>query len=96
MSVQLATKAVTAAVLNGLGDIIAQLGFEKGRDFDWRRLGVFTFLVGGHLPVGGGAWCTCPLEVYLLQRGLRHYMNTAPLKPLSSSTCLPQHSSSLC
>ncbi|GAB4814665.1 hypothetical protein N2152v2_001711 [Parachlorella kessleri] len=40
----LATKAVSAAVLNGLGDIIAQLGFEKGHDFDWRRLGVFTFL----------------------------------------------------
>ncbi len=44
---QLITKAVSAAVLNGLGDIIAQLGFEKGHDFDWRRLGVFTLLVGG-------------------------------------------------
>lgn len=41
----LATKAVTAALLNGLGDVLAQLLLEKGNSFSWRRLGVFTLLV---------------------------------------------------
>eukprot|EP00887_Chlorella_sp_A99_P003864 scaffold11.g3864.t1 len=40
----LATKAITAAALNGLGDVIAQLQFEKDGAFNWRRLGVFAFL----------------------------------------------------
>lgn len=42
---QLATKAVSAGVLNGVGDAIAQLIFEKDGKFDWKRLGIFTFLV---------------------------------------------------
>jgi len=42
---QIATKAVTAAVLNALGDIIAQLIFcEDGENFDYKRLGIFSFL----------------------------------------------------
>ncbi|KAI7844014.1 hypothetical protein COHA_002551 [Chlorella ohadii] len=40
----LATKAVTAALLNGLGDVIAQSQFEQGKDFDWKRCGIFTLL----------------------------------------------------
>lgn len=34
-------------MLNALGDIIAQLVFEQGADFDWKRLSIFTLLVGG-------------------------------------------------
>jgi hypothetical protein len=41
---QLATKAVTASVLNGVGDSIAQLGFETG-PFNWKRLAVLSFVV---------------------------------------------------
>ena len=41
----LATKAVTAALLNGLGDVIAQRQFEQGKDFDWKRCSIFTLLV---------------------------------------------------
>ena len=52
-----ATKAVTAALLNALGDVIAQAAFEKGDSpFNWRRLGVFAFLVGGW--VGVRVWQT--------------------------------------
>ncbi|KAL4855073.1 PXMP2/4 family protein 2 [Chlorella vulgaris] len=40
----LATKALTAALLNGLGDAIAQKKFEKTETFDWKRFGIFTFL----------------------------------------------------
>ena len=41
----LATKAVTAALLNGLGDVIAQRQFEQGKEFDWKRCSIFTLLV---------------------------------------------------
>ena len=37
------TKAITAAVLNGVGDIIAQLWLDGGK-LNWKRLGVFSFL----------------------------------------------------
>ena len=47
-SLQRGTKAVTAGILNGLGDAIAQLVFEKGADFDWRRCAIFSFLVSRH------------------------------------------------
>jgi hypothetical protein len=39
-----ATKSITAALLNGVGDAIAQTQFEDG-PFDWKRFGIFTFLV---------------------------------------------------
>ena len=40
------TKAVTAGILNGFGDILAQISFsQEGQGFDWKRLGIFTFLV---------------------------------------------------
>ncbi len=45
----LATKAVTAALLNGLGDVIAQSQFEQGKDFDWKRCSIFTLLVSSLL-----------------------------------------------
>jgi hypothetical protein len=38
-----ATKAITAAVLNGVGDVIAQLWLGEG-SFDWKRLSIFSFL----------------------------------------------------
>lgn len=44
--IQVATKALTAGILNGFGDILAQVSFsENGQAFDWKRLGIFTFLV---------------------------------------------------
>ncbi|KAL4436140.1 hypothetical protein ABPG77_005588 [Micractinium sp. CCAP 211/92] len=39
----LLTKALTAALLNGLGDAIAQSQFEKG-GFNWKRFAIFTGL----------------------------------------------------
>lgn len=71
---QVTTKAVTAALLNGLGDVVAQLLFEKGQSFDWKRLGIFSFLVGdvGRIamaPQCGRMYCrgfsrrsSCPAE----------------------------------
>lgn len=41
---QIATKAVTAAALNALGDVLAQVAFGDGAPFDWKRLGIFTLL----------------------------------------------------
>lgn len=41
---QLETKAVTAGVLNALGDVLAQLTVDRDKPFDWKRLGIFTFL----------------------------------------------------
>lgn len=49
-----ATKAVSAALLNGMGDAIAQTQFEEG-PFDWKRCGIFTLLVrlvGGRVEGG--------------------------------------------
>lgn len=43
--VQVATKAVTAAILNGLGDVIAQFFFNEKGTFDFKRLGIFSLLV---------------------------------------------------
>jgi len=43
---QVRTKAVTAGFLNAFGDVLAQFAFnEEGQAFDWKRLGIFTFLV---------------------------------------------------
>ena len=39
-------KSWTSGLLNGLGDVVAQLLFEKDEEFNWKRLGIFTFLVG--------------------------------------------------
>lgn len=41
---QLLTKSVTAGVLNGLGDVLAQVTVDKHRDFDFKRLAIFAFL----------------------------------------------------
>lgn len=40
----LLTKSVTAGVLNGLGDVLAQVTVDKHRDFDFKRLAIFAFL----------------------------------------------------
>ena len=42
--IQVATKAVTAAVLNGVGDVIAQIFLNENGKFDWKRLGIFSAL----------------------------------------------------
>lgn len=42
---QVFTKAWSAALLNALGDILAQLVVDKKDKLDWKRLGIFTFLV---------------------------------------------------
>lgn len=39
----IATKSITAGVLNGIGDIIAQLQFGDGK-LNWKRLGIFSFV----------------------------------------------------
>ena len=44
--VQVRTKALTSGFLNAFGDVLAQFAFnEEGQAFDWKRLGIFTFLV---------------------------------------------------
>ena len=40
------TKAWTAALLNAVGDILAQKVIEKEEHLDLKRLGIFSFLVG--------------------------------------------------
>lgn len=42
---QVLTKAITCALLNGLGDLICQLLVENKKDIDWTRTGKFTFMV---------------------------------------------------
>jgi hypothetical protein len=43
---QVSTKALTSGFLNAFGDVLAQFAFnEEGQAFDWKRLGIFTFLV---------------------------------------------------
>lgn len=42
---QLFTKAWTAGLLNGLGDLVSQKFVEKNEDLDLKRLGIFTLLV---------------------------------------------------
>ena len=46
-TVQVLTKSVTAAVLNGAGDILCQLWIDGHRlsELDWKRLGKFSLLV---------------------------------------------------
>ena len=44
-----ATKVITSASLNGVGDILGQLIFEKDKRFDFLRFAKFTFLVRNHL-----------------------------------------------
>lgn len=44
---QILTKALTAAVLNGIGDLIAQFAVEKKDKLDLGRFIRFTGLVGG-------------------------------------------------
>lgn len=39
------TKAWSAALLNALGDILAQKVVDKNEHLDMKRLGIFTFLV---------------------------------------------------
>lgn len=43
--VQVATKAITSAVLNAAGDALSQKYCEGSSSIDWKRLGTFTFLV---------------------------------------------------
>ncbi|EIE24165.1 hypothetical protein COCSUDRAFT_32993 [Coccomyxa subellipsoidea C-169] len=38
------TKAWSAALLNALGDVLAQLVVDKNEKLDWKRLGIFTIL----------------------------------------------------
>jgi hypothetical protein len=49
---QVFTKAWSAALLNALGDILAQKVVDKNDKLDLKRLGIFTFLVSHplHLP----------------------------------------------
>lgn len=45
MAGQVFTKAWSAALLNALGDVLAQLVVDKNEKLDWKRLGIFTILV---------------------------------------------------
>jgi hypothetical protein len=42
---QVFTKAWSAALLNALGDVLAQLVVDKKDKLDYKRLGIFTILV---------------------------------------------------
>ncbi len=42
---QVLTKAWTAALLNAVGDILAQTAVERNERLDLKRLGIFSFLV---------------------------------------------------
>ena len=42
---QVLTKAWSAALLNAIGDILAQKVVDKNDKLDMKRLGIFTFLV---------------------------------------------------
>ena len=44
-ALQVFTKAWSAALLNAVGDILAQLVVDKNDRLDLKRLGIFTFLV---------------------------------------------------
>ncbi len=45
MRKQVWTKAWSAALLNAIGDILAQLVVDKNEKLDYKRLGIFTILV---------------------------------------------------
>ena len=47
---QVLTKAWSAALLNALGDILAQKVVDKNEKLDMKRLGIFTFLVFPRFP----------------------------------------------
>ncbi len=58
MRLQIFTKAWSAALLNALGDVLSQV-FIEGHSFsklDWKRLGIFTFLVSHPCSVGLQSW----------------------------------------
>lgn len=38
------TKSVTAGILNGVGDVIAQCTVDRDKPFDMKRLSIFTFV----------------------------------------------------
>jgi hypothetical protein len=42
---QVFTKAWSAALLNALGDVLAQKTVDKNDTLDYKRLGIFTLLV---------------------------------------------------
>ena len=65
---QMITKAWSAALLNGLGDIISQVWIEKHsfKDVDWKRLGIFTVLVS-------------PAAAVLQQNKNKGFLRTQPL-----------------
>lgn len=42
---QIFTKAWSAALLNALGDVLAQKIVDKNDTLDYKRLGIFTILV---------------------------------------------------
>ena len=42
---QVGTKTVTSAILNAAGDVISQKYFEGNDKLDWKRTGIFAFLV---------------------------------------------------
>ncbi len=44
-TLQILTKSLTAAVLNAIGDLIAQLAVEKKEKLDWARFIRFAGLV---------------------------------------------------
>ena len=48
MAEQVFTKAWSAALLNALGDVLAQLVVDKNDKLDYKRLGIFTILVLFH------------------------------------------------
>ena len=41
---------MTAAALNAVGDILAQKWVDGRKDFDWKRLAKFSFLVSSTEP----------------------------------------------
>ena len=48
MCAQVLTKAWSAALLNALGDVLAQKVVDKNDTLDYKRLGIFTILVSSH------------------------------------------------
>ena len=61
-SVQVLTKAWSAALLNAIGDILAQKVVDKNDKLDMKRLGIFTFLVSQ-----SNACVVVPLRKYNLE-----------------------------
>ena len=55
---QVLTKAWSAALLNALGDILAQKVVDKNEQLDLKRLGIFTFLVTTPASSSSASYCT--------------------------------------